>query len=165
MQVRTWAVLSKPAGTFPPHTPCTYLDVAIRCPAVFDDCASSLLQGFLIWLQALQKERNFLQDQRQESSKSPKEKQQPQSCPCQQTLASHPVLGTLRHMPKTRGQLQSSHCCLHCTVLASSPHSAAIPHTGASPGRDGSHRRAQQSTLLPRWHHTRHDPLAPCQHL
>lgn len=25
-----------------------YLDVAVRCPAVFDDCTSSLLQGFLI---------------------------------------------------------------------------------------------------------------------
>lgn len=46
IQVRTWAVLSKPAGTSPPH--CTYLDVAIRCPAVFDDCTSSLLQGLLI---------------------------------------------------------------------------------------------------------------------
>lgn len=62
-----------------------------------------------------------MQDQRQESPKSPREKQQPQSCPCQQTLASCPIPGTPRHMPKTRGQVQSSRCCFHCTILASSP--------------------------------------------
>lgn len=49
------------------------------------------------------------------------EKQQAQSRPCQQTLAPCPIPGTLRHMPKTRGQLQSSPCCFHCTTLAPSP--------------------------------------------
>lgn len=39
------------AGSPPCHT---YLDVAIGCPVVSDSCSSSLLQGFLVRLQALQ---------------------------------------------------------------------------------------------------------------
>lgn len=62
-----------------------------------------------------------MQGQRKESPESPTGKQQPQGCPCQQTLGSHPIAGTLRHMPKTRGQLQSSCCCFNCTILASFP--------------------------------------------
>lgn len=76
-----------------PATCCTYLDVAIRRPAVFDGCTSSLLQGFLVRLQALwDGEERSAQGWRQETPQSTKQQQEPQSCPCNTLLRSqHPM--------------------------------------------------------------------------
>lgn len=120
-----------------PTPRCTYLDVTIRCPAVFDDWASSLLQGFLIWLQTLQKERSFVQGQRQESSQKPQGK----AATPQLSLPANPVISPHSWHPETHAQNKRTFAVLRLLLpfwlhplLCCHPTHWSIP----SAGRDGS---------------------------